>query len=136
MPHVYTGKIVIPGDQLDAYFDALAEAEAARAPFRSALETLTAAFEQYLATKYSKRTVQKRVAIITLFSDFLCDYTDVQALEEVTKGMVNSHFRRWYQRKVWDATTPDELRVALTKFFQFLDLHQSIRNAKVLAALK
>ncbi len=136
MPQVYTGKIVIPGDQIDAYFEALQEAEGLRAPFRSRLNGLNTEFRNYLATKYSKRTVAKHTSIVELFIDFVCDYTDVMAIEEITKGMVNSQFRRWYKSKVWDSTGPDELRVALKKFFQFLDQHKGIRNEKVLAALK
>ena len=136
MPQVYTGNVVIPGDQIDTYLEALQEAETAHAPFRSKLKGLNTEFGNHLATKYSKRTVAKHTGIVALFIDFLCDYTDVTAIEEITKGMVNSQFRSWYKRKVWDPTGPDELRVALKKFFQFLDQHKGIRNEKVLAALK
>ena len=136
MAHVQTGKIVIPGDQIDDYLEALQEAEAARVPFRSKLKGLNTEFGHHLATKYSKRTVAKHTGIVELFIDFLCDYTDVMAIEDVTKGMVNSEFRRWYKRKVWDSTGPDELRVALKKFFQFLHQQKGLRNEKVLAALK
>ena len=136
MPRVYTGNVVIPGDQIDAYLEALQEAEALRAPFRSQLKGFNTEFGTHLASKYSKRTVAKHTGIVELFIDFLCDYTDVMAIEEITKGMVNSQFRRWYKSKVWDSTGPDELRVALKKFFQFLDQQKGIRNDKVLAALK
>ena len=136
MPQVTTGKIVIPGDQIDAYLEALQEAEALRAPFRSRLKGLNTEFGNFLATKYSKRTVAKHTSIVELFIDFVCDYTDVMAIEEITKGMVNSQFRRWYKSKVWSSTGPDELRVALKKFFQFLHQHKGIRNDTVLAALK
>ncbi len=136
MAHVQTGTIIIPGDQLDAYIEAVEAVEAARAPFRSKLNGLNTEFGNYLATKYSKRTVAKHTGTVELFIDFVCDYTDVMAIEEITKGMVNSQFRRWYKRKVWDATGPDELRVALKKFFQFLHQHKGVRNEKVLAALK
>ncbi len=136
MPHVSTGKIVIPGDQIDDYLEALQEAEVLRAPFHSMLNGLNTEFGNFLATKYSKRTVRKHTDIVALFIDFLCDSTDVIAIEDITRGMVNSQFRRWYKSKVWDATGPDELRVALKKFFQFLDQHKGIRNEKALAALK
>jgi hypothetical protein len=26
------------------------------------------------------------------------------------------HFKQWWKKKVWDSTTPDQLRVALKKF--------------------
>jgi hypothetical protein len=71
-----------------------------------------------------------------LFSIFLCDYTDVERLEDVTRGMVNSHFRRWYRGKVLDRMDPDETRVALRKFFAFLDQDKGIHNPKALDALR
>ncbi len=98
MPQVYTSKVVIQGEQIDAYFEALQEAEGLRAPFRSRLNGLNTEFGNYLATKYSKRTVAKHTSIVELFIDFVCDYTDVLAIEEITKGMVNSQFRRWYKK--------------------------------------
>ena len=113
MPHVYTGTVIIPGDQIDAYFEDLQEAEAARAPFQRRFKGLNTEFGNVLATKYAKRTVTKHTSLVEVFIDFVCDYTDVMAIEEITKGMVNSQFRRWYTSKVWDSTGPDELRVAL-----------------------
>jgi len=50
--------------------------------------------------------------------------------------MVNTHFKNWWKRKVWDSTTPDQLRVALRKFFVFLAENKGIVNAKVLKALQ
>ena len=44
MPKVYMGKVVIPGDQIEAYFKALAEAEKAREPFRNHLQGLNQDF--------------------------------------------------------------------------------------------
>jgi len=135
MPEVFTGKVLIPGDQIDVYLAALKEAEEARAPFRRSLDELNAAFAASLEKKYSRRTVLKHTSIVELFSIFLCDYTDVERLEDVTRGLVNSHFRRWYQRKVLDRMDPDETRVALKKFFQFLEQEKGIHNPKALEAL-
>jgi site-specific recombinase XerD len=136
MARVFTGKVVIPGDKLDEYFQALQAAEAARAPFRQSLEQLNQDFEAHLAAKYARKTVSKHTTIVSLFIDFICGYTDVDAIEDITKGMVNSHFRSWYKRKVWDSATESDLRVALKKFFQFLDTEKGITNQKVLDALK
>jgi hypothetical protein len=105
MPRVFTGKVVIPGDQLDAHFAALAGAEEARKPFRSRLTGMKSEFENYLATKYSRKTARKHALVVEIFIDFLCDYTDVASIEEVTRGMANSAFRRWYKSKVWDSST-------------------------------
>jgi hypothetical protein len=50
--------------------------------------------------------------------------------------MVNTHFKSWWRRKVLDATTQDELGVALRKFFKFLADERGIVNEKALKALK
>jgi len=136
MPEVYTGKVLIPGDQIDASLAALKDAEEARAPFRDMLEGLKGEFSAYLDKKYSRKTMRKHTSIVDLFIIFLCDYTDVERVEDVTRGMVNSHFRRWYQRKVLDRMDPDETRVALKKFFVFLDQEKDIHNPKALEALR
>jgi hypothetical protein len=38
MARVFTGRVVIPGNKINEYFEALQRAEAARAPFRESLE--------------------------------------------------------------------------------------------------
>ncbi len=136
MPEVYTGKVLIPGDQIDAYLAAMQVAEEARAPFRELLEELNGEFGVSLDKKYSRKTVRKHTGIVDLFIIFLTEYTDVERLEDVTRGMVNSHFRRWYRGKVLDRMDPDEIRVALRKFFVFLDQEQGIHNPKALEALR
>ena len=136
MPQVFTGKVAIPGDQIETYLAALAEAQEARRPFRQSLEGLRSEFEQHLAAQYSRKTVRKHVQIVALFVDFLCDYTDVATIEEVSRGMANSAFRQWYKRKVLDAATADDLRVALKRFFQFLATEKGIHNPKVLASFR
>ena len=136
MPRVVTGQVAIPGDQVEAYLAALAEAEEVRRPFRQYLEGLRAEFAQHLAARYSRKTVRKHAQIVALFVDFLCDYTDVETIEEITRGMANSAFRQWYKRKVLDAATPEDLRVALKRFFQFLATEKGLHNLKVLASLR
>ncbi len=136
MAKVFTGKVVIPGDQIDQYFQALEQAEADRAPFRQSLEALNQEFAEYLATKYVAKTVRKHTNIVDLFIHFICGYTDVEKIADITKGMVNSHFRSWYRRKVMASTTESDLRVALRKFFQFLSTQKGISHQKVLDALK
>ena len=136
MPEVYTSKVVIPGDQIDAYLAAMREAEEARAPFRELLTRLNDEFGVSLEKKYSRRTARKHTSVVDLFIIFLCDYTDVARLEDVTRGMVNSHFRRWYRSKVLDRMDPDETRVALKKFFGFLDQEKGIHNPTALDALR
>ncbi|MFM7192151.1 MAG: site-specific integrase [Microcystaceae cyanobacterium] len=136
MAKVFSGKVMIPGHQMEAYFQAMAEAEKERAPFRNHLEDLCEDFSHFLSEKYTRSTVRKHTSIVSLFIDFICNYTDVQKIEEITKGMVNSHFRSWYKRKVWDSATDNDLKVALRKFFQFLAQEKAIVNQKALDSLK
>lgn len=136
MAKVYTGKVVIPADQMGDYLKAMQEAEEARAPFRESLEQLNQEFGAFLTSKYAKKTVRKHTSIVELFIHFICGYTDVEQIEDITKGMVNSHFRKWYKRKVWDSSTESDLRVALKKFFQFLATEKGITNQTALNALK
>ena len=136
MPRVFTGKVSIPGDKIEEFLQAAVEAEQARAPFREYLEGLQQEFEEHLSAKYGRKTVRKHADIVWLFIQFLCNYTDVEEIEEITRGMVNTHFRRWYKRKVLDAATADDLRVALKRFFQFLATEKGIQNPKVSESLK
>jgi site-specific recombinase XerD len=136
MPRVFTGKVVIPGDQIEAYLQALTAGEKAREPFRRYLEGLKDEFAADLATTYARKTVTKHVWIVEMFVEFLCRQTDVERIEEITRGMVNTHFRQWYRRKVLDSATPDDLRVALKRFFQFLETRKGIDNPKVRDALQ
>lgn len=136
MPKVTTGNVVIPADQFDAHFQARAEAEAARKPFRQHLTGLKSEFEHRLAAKYSRKTARKHAGIVAVFIDFLCDYTDETAIEDITRGMANSAFRRWYSGKVWESATTDDLRVALKRFFQFLAREKDSRNQKVLDSFR
>ena len=135
MAQVFTGRVVIPGDKLDEYFDAMKKAEEERQPFRDGLDALNHAFAEHLAEKYSRRTASKHSSIIQMFIEFLCRHTDVQSLEAVTVGMANSHFQTWYRRKVWDSTTDNDRRVALQKFFFFIAMEKGIVNQKVLERL-
>jgi len=136
MPQIVTGKVVIPGEQLPQDLAAMAEAAAAWEPFRRHLEGLNEAFGVWLATTYTRTTVRKHTGVVGLFIDFLCDYTDLECLEEVTRGMVNSGFRSWVKRTVWGGPDADELRVGLRRFFQYLDTQQGLCVPVALAALK
>jgi len=136
MPKVYTGKVVIPGNKIDEYFRLMEEAEKKREPFRQSLLSLNQKFYHFLQEKYSERTARKHTSIVKIFIDFICRQTDVEKIEDITRGMVNTHFKKWWKRKVWDSTTPDELRVALRKFFIFLSEEKNIENEKALKALQ
>jgi hypothetical protein len=135
MAKVFTGKVVIPGDKMNDFIQAMKEAEEARAPFRKGFERLNQEFAAFLAQKYVPKTVRKHTGIVELFIHFICGYTDVESIEDITKGMVNSQFRSWYKKKVWDSTQESDLRVALKKFFQFLATEKGIINQKALDAL-
>ena len=111
------------------------KAEEALQPFRDSLVKRNEEFHQHLVRICSAATACKHCGIVGLFIDFLCRYTDVERIEDITRGIVNTHFQRWWKRKVWDSTTPNEIRVALRKFFEFLAEEESLVNEKVLDAL-
>lgn len=136
MAKVYRGKVVIPGDKLDEYFKLMEEAEKKREPFRQHLMELNREFYEHLLSTYSERTVRKHTSVVDLFIVFICQHTDVESIEEITRGVVNTHFKQWWKRKVWDSTTPEQLRVALKKFFSFLAMEKGIVNEKALSALQ
>jgi site-specific recombinase XerD len=125
-----------PGDKIEEYFKLLAEAEKLREPLRRRMKELNEEFYDHLLVKYSERTARKHSTVVDLFIEFICKQTDVESIEEITQGMANTHFRQWWKRKVWDSTTPDQLRVALKKFFTFLAAPKGIVNDKALKGLQ
>lgn len=135
MAKVFTGKIAIPGDQLDAYLQALEAAEKANAPFRKHLTQLNRAFQRHTMKSVSARTARKHCVVIGAFIDFLCWHTDVTTVGQITRGIANSYFRRWYQGKIGDCSEA-ELKTAIKKFFQFLDKEKGITNETVLNSFK
>jgi site-specific recombinase XerD len=92
-------------------------------------------FARTLAQQYAPKTVRKYTALLALFIDFVCWQTDVQRIEEITRGIANSAFRQWYLRKVGDRTE-SELKTAVRKFFQFLAQEKGVRNEAVLKRLQ
>jgi site-specific recombinase XerD len=102
-----------------------------RQEFRSFLEALQQEFNQYLAQHLSARTVRKHSHVVGLFIDFVCFDCGVQDIHDITRGMANSYFKKWYMSKVGDVTER-EVSVAIRKFFQFLDTEKGITNDVVL----
>jgi site-specific recombinase XerD len=135
MARVFRGKIAIPGDQMEAYFEALGQFENAKAPMRKQLEQCARDLERALAQQYAPKTVRKHMAIIALFIEFVCWDTDVCRIEEMTRGIANSAFRQWYLRKVGDRTE-SELKTVIKKFFQFLAQEKGITNEAVLKSFQ
>ncbi len=135
MAHVVTGKITIPGEKLSEYLQALEEIEQATAPFRKQLEQLNREFERSLETKFSKKTARKHALVIEVFIDFVCWQTDVRSIDEITRGIANSSFRKWYRRKTGEGSE-SELKTAVKKFFQFLDKEKGITNEVVLKSFQ
>lgn len=136
MAKVYSGRIVVQGDKIEEYFRIMAEAEKQREPFRRMMNDLNKEFHNHILERFSEKTAIKHSGIVGLFIEFICKHTDVENIEEITKGMVNSHFKQWWKRKVWDSTTPDQLRVSLRKFFTFLADKKGIVNEKALKGLQ
>jgi len=136
MAKVFKGRVVIPVDRIDEYIELMKAAEKERAPFREELLALHEDFYDYLYDKYTERTARKHAMVVEMFIEFLCRYTDVRDISEITRGIVGSHFREWWKRKVWDSRNPDDLRVALKKFFGFLAAEKNIVNEKAIKALE
>ncbi len=97
MAKVFRGKVAIPGDHMEAYFEALEQFETDKQPMRQQLEHSARDFERALARQYTAKTVRKHMAIMALFIDFVCWDTDVRQIEEITRGIANSSFRQWYR---------------------------------------
>jgi len=136
MAKVYTGKVVIPGDRFDEYIKMMVEAEKQREPFRQYMLGLNEEFTEFLESKFTARTARKHSTVVALFIQFICRQTDVEKVEDITRGMVNTHFKNWWKKKVWDSTTPNQLRIALRKFFVFLAEEKDVVNEKALKALR
>lgn len=136
MAKVYSGKVTIPFEKFGDYLKIVEEAQKKREPFRLQLGVLNEEFYEYLLRKYTERTARKQSTITGLFIEFICRQTDVESIDDITRGMVNTHFKKWWKRKVWDSTTPDQLRVALKKFFIFLATEKGIINEKAMKGLK
>ena len=135
MARVFRGKIAIPGDQMEAYFEFLGHFEHGKAPMRAELEQCAQDFARVLAQQYAPKTVWKHTAIIALFIDFVCWDTDVRRIDEMTRGIANSAFRQWYRRTVGDRTA-SELKTAIKKFSQFLAQEKGITNEAVLKSFQ
>ena len=102
---------------------------------RNYLEHLQSKFKEYLSRNLSSRTINKQVAIISLLIDFLCFDCNLKKMDDITVGMANSYFRKWYLSKVGNATE-SELKAAIKKFFLFLNDEMGISNEKVLNSFK
>ncbi len=102
---------------------------------RNYLEYLQSKFKEHLSRNLSSRTVNKQVAIVGLLIDFLCSDCDLKKMDDITVGMANSYFRKWYLSKVGDATE-SELKTAVKKFFLFLNDEVGVGNEKVLNSFK
>jgi site-specific recombinase XerD len=135
MAKVFTGKVLISEDNIKDYLQVMEKAEKEKAPFREMLDELNQEFEAYLTEQFSVRTARKHSCKVALFIDFLCWNTDVKSIDEITRGIANSHFRKWYMSKIGNCSE-NELKSAIKKFFQFLAEKKDIRNEKVLMSFR
>ena len=88
-------------------------------------------FHEHIKQKRTERTASKHSQVIYLFIDFLSWDTEVTKYEDITRGIANSKFRSWYQRKVGDRTET-ELKSSIKMFFKFLDTEKKITCPEVL----
>lgn len=135
MPQVYTGKVEIPGNKIHDYLDAMQQREEEFKPLFRQLRRWRGEFHRDLSNTFSLRTAHQHAVVIDLFIDFLLWHTDVRSIDEITRGIANSYFRRWYMSKIADRTE-SELKTAIKKFFKFLAEKQGIENEAVLQSFK
>ena len=93
MAKVFTGKVLISGDNIKDYLQVMEKAEKEKQPFREMLDELNQEFEAYLTEQFSVRTARKHSCKVALFIDFLCWNTDVKSIDEITRGIANSPFQ-------------------------------------------
>ena len=103
--------------------------------FREKLEELNRNFKEMLNEKYTKRTAEKHYQVVDLFIDFICWDMQVSSIDEITRGMANSYFRRWYISKIGDRTE-SELKTSIKKFFRYLHENEGITNETVLKSFR
>lgn len=135
MAQVYTGKVEIPGDKIDLYLDAMQEREDEFKPLLQQLRQWRGEFYRDLSHTFSPRTARQHALVIDLFIDFLQWHTDVKSIDEITRGIANSYFRRWYMNKIGDRSE-SELKTAIKKFFRFLAEKKGVTNEAVLQSFK
>lgn len=134
MAKVFKGKQVF--ENPDAYIAHLKAMEAERGPFFKEMMKLNDEFAAHLSQALSEQTVLWYTGIAKAFIHFIHWQTDVMEIEDITKGMANSHFRAYWKNKVWDDTiTHHDLRMVLREFFTFLKNQKGIANQKVLDSL-
>ncbi|WP_157817460.1 hypothetical protein [Candidatus Thiodictyon syntrophicum] len=100
-------------------------------PCRLYFDPLIKDFEASLADTLSQRTIRKHIFILAALVDFLCFDCGVRNFDDLTVGMVNSGFRRWFASKIGSATE-GEVKTAVRKFFLFLAKEKGFANEKIL----
>lgn len=101
------------------------EMEKKQEQFKDWLENMNNEFSDYLTKKYTKRTANKHSFIIDCFIDFITYDMELMSIQEITKGIANSYFQKWFASKI-RANTKEEVKVAIKKFFDFLATEKNI----------
>ena len=135
MTKIISGRISIPSKKIDNYIEAPLDREAEFRPLRSQLRQLNGEFKQFLSQSFTPKTVRKHSGIIDLFIDYLEWDTDVTSIDDITRGIANSYFRRWYLNGTNDLRD-SELKTSIKKFFRFLAEQKNIVNEPVLKSFK
>ena len=135
MAKVFSGRISISGNQIGNYIEALGDRESEFKPLRRQLQQLNSEFESFLSYSFTPKTVRKHSGVIDLFIDFLQWNTDVTSIDDITRGIANSYFRKWYLSKIGDLRE-SEIKTSIKKFFRFLAEQKNIVNEPVLKSFK
>lgn len=103
--------------------------------FRKELEAKLSLFKIFLKENLKPRTIHRHVVVISNLIDYLCFDWGVSDYHQIRRGMVCSHFRRWYCSNIADLTE-SQVNTSVKKFFSFLLNEQNISvNEDVLKGL-
>ena len=105
---------------LDEYQKICQDFEDRFLPIKKELEILNDNFLDMLMSKYTKKTAHKHTSNVDLFILYLESSGDIFELKDLSKGKLNSRFRSWCRKKVWNADSDNEIKTSLKKFFKFI----------------
>ena len=125
-------KIVVSGNLMEKFLKSNDKVD----EFENHLLELNKEYSEFLSTKITQKTVRKHTQTSDLFISFLCFDNGIKNFDEITVGVANSYFRKWYRSKIDPSVGETELKGSIKKFFQFLYVNKEIPfNDKVLKSL-
>ena len=126
-------KRIISGEQFEEFIKGNKKVD----EFEGFLLELNKEYEEFLSIKLTQKTVRKHIQISDLFINFLCFDNGISNFNEITVGIANSYFRKWFRSKIDPSFGETELKGSIKKFIQFLHVDKRITfDDKVLKSFK